>query len=64
MKSRGCKQVDLARALGVSEPTVSRWMRRGAIPPERVLAVEAATGISRHVLRPDIYPLPASTEAA
>lgn len=26
------------------------------LPPIHVLAVEAATGISRHDLRPDIYP--------
>lgn len=27
------------------------------LPAEHVLAVEAATGVSRHLLRPDIYPL-------
>ena len=43
----------LARALGLSQPTVSAWRRA---PSERVLAVEAATGVSRHVLRPDLYP--------
>jgi DNA-binding transcriptional regulator YdaS (Cro superfamily) len=26
------------------------------LPAEHVLAVEAATGVSRHDLRPDIYP--------
>lgn len=29
---------------------------RRRIPAERVLEIEAATGISRHDLRPDIYP--------
>jgi TorA maturation chaperone TorD len=43
----------LARALGVSQPTVSNWER---VPAERALAVEAATGVSRSVLRPDLYP--------
>ena len=43
----------LSRALGVSQPTVSNWRR---IPPERVLAVESATGVSRSDLRPDLYP--------
>ena len=43
----------LARALGVSQPAVSTWRR---IPAERVLAVEAATGVSRTALRPDLYP--------
>ena len=43
----------LARALGLSQPTVSNWRR---IPSERVLAVEEATGVSRSTLRPDLYP--------
>jgi len=42
----------LARALGLSQPSVSNWRR---VPSERVVAVEAATGISRHALRPDLY---------
>jgi TorA maturation chaperone TorD len=42
----------LSRALGVSQPAVSGWKR---IPPDRVLAVEAATGIPRTALRPDLY---------
>jgi TorA maturation chaperone TorD len=44
----------LARALGISQPSVSNWHR---IPAERVLAVEAITGIKRSVLRPDLYPM-------
>src|SRR3712207_6703953 len=44
----------LARALGISQPAVSNWQR---IPAERVLAVEALTGLSRSVLRPDLYPI-------
>ena len=43
----------LARALGISQPSVSNWQR---IPPERVIAVEQATGVGRHLLRPDLYP--------
>ena len=42
----------LARLVGVSQPSVSNWIR---IPAERVIAVEAATGIDRSVLRPDLY---------
>jgi TorA maturation chaperone TorD len=42
----------LARKLGISQPSVSNWAR---IPAERVLAVEAATGVDRSVLRPDLY---------
>ncbi|MGF7202329.1 DNA-binding transcriptional regulator YdaS (Cro superfamily) [Sphingobium olei] len=33
------------------------WLRDNRpLPAEHVLAVEEATGISRHDLRPDIYP--------
>jgi TorA maturation chaperone TorD len=42
----------LARKIGISQPSVSNWAR---IPAERVLAVEAATGVDRSVLRPDLY---------
>lgn len=48
-------QADLARYLGVTRGAVAKWKR---VPAERVLAVEAFTGISRHILRPDIYPPP------
>jgi len=42
----------LARKIGISQPSVSNWSR---VPAERVLSVEAATGVSRAVLRPDLY---------
>src|SRR5262247_790814 len=43
---------ELARRIGISQPSVSNWDR---IPAERVLAVEAATGVTRAVLRPDLF---------
>jgi len=42
----------LARKIGISQPSVSNWAR---VPAERVLSVEAITGVSRTVLRPDLY---------
>jgi TorA maturation chaperone TorD len=42
----------LARAIGISQPSVSAWSR---IPVERVLAVEALTQVQRFILRPDLY---------
>jgi len=42
----------LARKIGISQPSVSNWLR---VPAERVLSVEAATGVSRAILRPDLY---------
>jgi TorA maturation chaperone TorD len=44
----------LARGLGISQPAVSNWQKT---PAERVLAVEALTGVPRTVLRPDLYPM-------
>ena len=43
------------RALGVSHQAVKKWTQ-SHIPAERVLAVEALTGVPREELRPDIYP--------
>jgi TorA maturation chaperone TorD len=43
---------ELARRIGISQPSVSNWER---VPAERVLSVEAATGVERAVLRPDLF---------
>jgi TorA maturation chaperone TorD len=48
---------ELARRVGISQPSVSNWDR---IPADRVLAVEAATGVHRMQLRPDLYREPAA----
>jgi len=42
----------LARKIGISQPSVSHWTR---VPAQRVVAVETATGIPRNDLRPDLY---------
>ena len=42
----------LARKIGIAQSSVSNWNR---VPAQRVLAVEAATGVSRKQLRPDLY---------
>ncbi|MBA8820679.1 hypothetical protein BRY73_23935 [Ochrobactrum sp. P6BS-III] len=44
---------DLARRLGVTPQAISQWKN---VPASRVIAVERATGVSRHDLRPDLYP--------
>jgi DNA-binding transcriptional regulator YdaS (Cro superfamily) len=44
----------LAEMLAISPAAVSQWDR---VPAERVLEVERATGVSRHELRPDLYPV-------
>ncbi|HEY4980504.1 MAG TPA: molecular chaperone TorD family protein [Pseudolabrys sp.] len=43
---------ELARQIGISQPSVSNWIR---IPAERVISVETVTGVDRAVLRPDLY---------
>lgn len=49
-------QSKLAEAIGKTQGHVSKWLERNYIPAECVLPIEAATGVSRHELRPDLYP--------
>jgi TorA maturation chaperone TorD len=43
---------ELARRLGIAQPSVSNWER---VPAERVASVEEATGVDRVRLRPDLF---------
>ena len=52
-KTKGSYQ-KLADYMGLSRQAVYRWRTKG-VPAERLLELEAATGIPRHVLRPDLY---------
>ena len=55
--TRAGSQTKLAKFCGRSQPAVWVWVRKKKrLPAEHVLSVEAATGVSRHDLRPDIYP--------
>ncbi|MEE4349670.1 MAG: YdaS family helix-turn-helix protein [Pacificimonas sp.] len=50
-------QSALARDLGVSQNTVWKWLNSGKqMPSVHVLKAERLYGVSRHELRPDIYP--------
>ena len=53
LKENGTSLAKLAAALDVNKSTVTRWGNR--IPPERLLAIERATGIPRQKLRPDLF---------
>lgn len=54
---RSGSQSEFGRLCGVSQTAVWKWLQSSKrLPAEHVLAVEAATGVSRHDLRPDIYP--------
>lgn len=46
-------QAKFARLIGVTAQAVSQW---DEVPPLRVLTVERVSGVSRHELRPDLYP--------
>lgn len=43
---------ELARRLQITPAAVLQWDK---VPVARAIAVEQITGVSRHVLRPDIY---------
>ncbi|WP_080895743.1 transcriptional regulator [Klebsiella variicola] len=43
----------LARAVGVKQPSVSRWRKVGLVGVDHVPDVSVATGIPAHELRPD-----------
>jgi DNA-binding transcriptional regulator YdaS (Cro superfamily) len=45
----------LARLLNVSHQAIMHWEK---VPAERVIEIEAKTGIARERLRPDLYRLP------
>jgi len=47
-------QAKFARLIGVTAQAVSQW---DEVPPLRVLAVESVSGVPRHELRPDLYPV-------
>jgi DNA-binding transcriptional regulator YdaS (Cro superfamily) len=51
-KTRGLS-MRIAEKLGIRPQAVHAWRR---VPITRVLDVERITGLSRHYLRPEIYP--------
>ena len=60
-------QTQLARLLGVKQANVWHWLKKAdRVPGEYVLAIEKATGgeVTRHQLRPDLYPDPNSADAS
>jgi len=62
MKDKGLRKVieelgslaRLAEAINITKQAVSQWQR---VPIDRVLEVEKVSGVSRHELRPDFYPI-------
>lgn len=54
VESAGSQQA-LAQLLGIKPPSISGWYDRRRVPAERCIAIEQATGVSRHQLRPDVF---------
>lgn len=51
-------QTEFAAHVGASQQLVSYWVKTGRVGAAHVLNVEAATGVSRHELRPDVFGSP------
>jgi DNA-binding transcriptional regulator YdaS (Cro superfamily) len=47
----------LAELIGKTRSHVTTWKYRGMIPADQAIPIEKASGVSRHVLRPDLYPV-------
>lgn len=57
-------QSALGRVISRAQSTISGWVRdRKPLPAEHVLVVERELGVSRHVTRPDLYPMEESPVA-
>ncbi|MCO7575320.1 MULTISPECIES: transcriptional regulator [Pseudomonas chlororaphis group] len=49
-------QTKLAKSLGCTPQNVQRMCATGHVPAKHVLRIEEASGVSRSLLRPDLYP--------
>nr|WP_240202515.1 YdaS family helix-turn-helix protein [Pseudomonas sp. ICBG1301] len=49
-------QTALAKELGCTPQNVQWMCSTGSVPAKHVLKIESVTGVSRHRLRPDLYP--------
>lgn len=44
-----------AMGFKTDQGNISYWVKTGRVPPNRVMAIEAITGVSRELLRPDVF---------
>lgn len=53
-------QTEFAKIVGCTQGNIWQLLKKESpLPAQYVLKAEAGTGISRHALRPDLYPLEA-----
>ena len=57
-------QSAFGRSVGYSQSTVREWLISGRVGYKAVLKVEEVTGVSKHDLRPDLYPREAAPAPA
>lgn len=62
LQAVGGNKAELARRIGKTRAAITLW--KDEIPLGRVLDVEEATGVSREVLRPDIFGRPSKKRRA
>jgi transcriptional regulator with XRE-family HTH domain len=55
LETKKLTQKRLAELLGVEQPSLNRWLKKGRIPPLRVRDVEAVTGIPASKLCPELF---------
>ncbi|WP_325435142.1 transcriptional regulator [Pseudomonas nitroreducens] len=60
---RAGSQTALAKSLGCTPQNVQHMCSTGHVPAKHVLKIEAATGVSRTELRPDLYPASSADHA-
>lgn len=59
-------QIELGRMIGKSQSFIWYWLERAkdGVPAKYCSAIERATGVPRHELRPDLWPPPRDSERA
>lgn len=59
----GTGQAGVARLLGVTPQAVNQWVSGSRpVPPRHALVLEAAIGVSKHLLRPDVFGPPSAND--
>lgn len=52
---RGGGIIKFAKSMGVTHQAIYNWRKRGWVPPERAVAIEAVFGIDRNsLMNPDL----------